>query len=117
MHDCISLSTIDRIPKTLENAYGNGWNDDIGPFSGCKSLKTIAIENGLETIPNVLFSKCNGLETILIPDSVTSIGNKAFYNCENLTTVTMSIIIVKILQPLQCLRVWFQFMEKPLVIV
>ena len=94
--DCISLSTIDCIPKTLESAYGNGWNDDIGPFSGCKRLKTVTFESGMTSIPGILFSKCTGIETITIPNTVTSIGPKSFYSCENLKIVNMSKSLVSI---------------------
>ena len=94
--DCKRLTTIDIVPKTLENAYGNGWNDDIGPFSGCESLKTVTIETGITAIPRVLFSMCTGLETITIPNTVTTIFSKSFYNCEKLKTVNMSRSLVYI---------------------
>ena len=59
-------------------------------FSGCASLTSIEIPNGLTSIGNYAFYGCKALTSIVIPNSVTSIGNYAFYNCKLLTGIEIS---------------------------
>lgn len=58
-------------------------------FSGCESLTTVVIPDGIQSIGNGTFGYCSALENLNIPDSVTSIGDDAFSGCENLTSIAL----------------------------
>ena len=58
-------------------------------FSGCSSLTSITIPNGVTSIGKSAFSKCSSLTSITIPNRVTSIGGSAFSNCRSLTSITI----------------------------
>ncbi len=58
-------------------------------FSGCASLASITIGNGVESIGEGAFRGCTSLASITIPDSVVSIGSWAFSYCSRLTSVTI----------------------------
>ena len=95
--DCDELQTI-SIPKTLvkaEGEYGFGLYN-YGPFFGCKNLKTVILENGIKTIPALLFAKCYGLENIEIPESVTTIGDSAFLECTAMNSIDIASGVTKI---------------------
>lgn len=85
------LETI-NIPDTVTN-IGNEMivNQFIGggAFSGCKSLKSINIPNGVTQIKRETFSNCESLNDINIPNSVTQIDERAFENCKGLNGITI----------------------------
>ncbi len=54
-------------------------------FCGCKSLTSIILPNGVQSIGNQAFGDCVSLSSIVIPSSVTDITMGAFMNC-NLKT-------------------------------
>ena len=56
-------------------------------FRGCKQLKTVTIEEGVEVIEKGAFRDCEMLESITIPASVTKINNP-FRGSENVTIYT-----------------------------
>ena len=56
-------------------------------FSGCSSLTSITIHDGVTTIGEWAFASCGSLTSITIPDGVTTIGEMAFSGCYNLTSV------------------------------
>ena len=56
-------------------------------FSGCSSLTSITIPDGVTGIEDRSFRSCSSLTGITIPDGVTTIGNYAFEGCSNLTDV------------------------------
>ena len=53
-------------------------------FSGCSSLTSITIPDGVTNIGDNAFSGCSNLASMTIPDSVICIGSKAFSGCDNL---------------------------------
>ncbi len=75
------------IPKTCNGipvtAIGNS------AFSGCSSLTSITIPEGVTKIDFGAFYKCTSLTSINIPDSVTIIGNSAFEGCLKLTSINI----------------------------
>ena len=56
-------------------------------FSGCSSLESITIPEGVTSIGQSAFSGCSSLTAITIPEGVTSIGNCAFDDCTALQNV------------------------------
>ena len=58
-------------------------------FSGCSSLKSVIIPNGVTSIGEYAFSNCSSLKSINIPNGVTSIGKHAFRGCSSLTNITL----------------------------
>ncbi|MBO4880416.1 MAG: S-layer homology domain-containing protein, partial [Firmicutes bacterium] len=58
-------------------------------FFQCTALKSVTIEEGVESIRMNAFSTCTSLKSVTIPGSVTSIGLSAFYKCTALESVTI----------------------------
>ena len=81
---------------SLETVYWNATKLDSAPsaagyvmFSGCSSLKTFVIGNGVEALPAYMVAYCTGLTSVTIPYSVKSIGKNAFYGCTSITEITI----------------------------
>ncbi|WP_373888030.1 leucine-rich repeat domain-containing protein, partial [Metamycoplasma hominis] len=58
-------------------------------FYGCKNLKEVILNEGLEKIGAEAFWDA-GIKSITIPGSVKEIGESAFSNCENLKEVILN---------------------------
>jgi len=71
-----------KIPSTLKEI-------PIYVFEGCKLLKTVEFEDGVETIESSAFMDCVQLENIRLPESLKIIGRDAFKNCTNLDISTI----------------------------
>ena len=80
---------ISYVPKakleTVEITGGTGISSSA--FSGCTSLTSVSIGNGVTSIGDYAFSGCTSLTSMSIGNEVTSIGSSAFYNCDSLTSV------------------------------
>ena len=59
-------------------------------FSGCTSLTSVTIGDGVTSIGDYAFPGCTSLTSVTIPNSVTSIGENAFRFCWSLRHVTYS---------------------------
>lgn len=59
-------------------------------FSRCTGLKTISLNDGIESIGDWAFYGCSSLSSVYIPKSVTDIGTSAFASCENLSTILVN---------------------------
>ncbi|MBO7242648.1 MAG: leucine-rich repeat protein [Alistipes sp.] len=81
----VNLTTIGR----LGTVY-------YGAFSGCSSLTSITIPEGVTSIGDGTFYGCSSLTSITIPESVTSIGYDAFSDCSSLTSITIPEGVVSI---------------------
>lgn len=57
--------------------------------SSARSIRTITIEDGIESIGDYVFSYHENLLTISIPDSVTKIGTESFFSFTNLPTISI----------------------------
>ena len=53
-----------------------------GMFSGCESLRSITLPEGITEIGESAFAGCSSLTELTIPDSVTAIRKGAFDNIE-----------------------------------
>lgn len=70
------------LPDTLTN-IGNY------AFYECDSLKSIDVQEGIDTIGCFAFAECSALQEMLLPESLTNLGFGSFNNDSNLTHVTM----------------------------
>jgi len=90
------------IVSIAENALANnttiksitviGTNLEIGDyaFSGCTSLETVALNEGVDCVWANAFEKCTSLKTVFLHNSLSFITYKAFYGCNNIDTVIFS---------------------------
>ncbi len=78
------LTTV-KIGKTLTSC---GTRE---PFYGLTKLYSVAIADGVTTIPAHLFENCTGNSEdgcyVVLPSTLTAIGSRAFYNFENLRSL------------------------------
>lgn len=79
---CISLKSI-NLPSSLINIKG-GYH---GIFTGCTTLTSVTVEDGIEEIADGMFKGCTSLSTISLPGSVERIGNNAFEDCMSLKQI------------------------------
>lgn len=54
-----------------------------------KSLTSVTIPNGVETIGKRAFYECYSLRSVKLPETITSIGDDAFQNCNMLDTISI----------------------------
>jgi hypothetical protein len=59
-------------------------------FSTCTSLKSVEIQNGVQSIGRLSFLFCESLESIILPDSITVIELQAFGECSSLKSIKLS---------------------------
>lgn len=78
--------------QKLKKVVAPGWSTGKvykETFSGCYSLESISIPNGITEIEQKAFNNCLSLTSITIPNSVSTIGQGAFGYCDGLTSVTI----------------------------
>ena len=56
-------------------------------FSGCNTLASIDLPEGLKSIGQYAFYGCTGLTSLTLPSTVTSIAYRAFEGCTGLTSM------------------------------
>ena len=78
-----SLSNLRKIVLPNWMPIGNGL------FTGCNSLTSANIPEGVTSIGEKAFWGCNSLTSVNIPEGVTSIGDEAFKYCRSLTSVNI----------------------------
>ena len=71
-----------KLPKNMKYIA-----DDV--FDGCKSLKSVSLNEGLQEIGQFAFYGCENLSSITIPSTVKRVGSFAFDNC------VMSKLVIK----------------------
>ena len=65
-------------------------------FSGCNTINTIKLPDGLKSIGEYVFSSCKNLSSINIPSTVEKIDDGTFSGCNNLTSVYIPLSVVTI---------------------
>ena len=58
-------------------------------FSNIGSLRSVKIEEGVETLGNRLFQYCHNLRSVVLPESIKEIGDYAFSHCLELDTLSI----------------------------
>ena len=81
------------IGNDTELTLPNNYQDEIykigeRAFSGCSSLTTITIPEGVRSIGKQAFASCTSLTAITLPETIISIGEQAFYGCTGLESIT-----------------------------
>ena len=86
--DIISGTGIESItiPKGLQKCADKQANTSL---SGCKSLKEIIFEEGMEKIPAYVAADVTSVNHVVLPESVKEIGEQAFYNTQSLLQITL----------------------------
>ena len=54
-----------------------------------QTLKSIQLNEGLETIGEFAFSECSSLTSVKLPSTLKTLNSGAFYNCQNLKSVSL----------------------------
>lgn len=62
----------------------------LNAFYNCSNLKKITLPSSVTVIKDSAFENCTSLDGIVIPDSVTSIGACAFVNCKSMKSLKIS---------------------------
>ena len=75
------------ITKAIIHPALKNWGESAFAVSG---LQTVAILDGVESIPDYAFAECNELKSVTVPHSVTSIGELAFAKCSQLSEITLN---------------------------
>lgn len=65
-----------------------------GTFQGCRSLKTISLSQGYNTIPNNCFLNCGSLQKVVFQNAATGIGISCFQDAASLESVYLPSICV-----------------------
>lgn len=81
-YGCESLESLD-IPAGVRSIPDGGIASS-GVFANCKSLRTLTLHEGLETIGEHAFYNCYALEELTLPATVTEVGQWAFYEARSL---------------------------------
>ena len=71
-----------QIPERIDGYTVTGIGENA--FSGCRSLQSIVLPDGITELGNFAFMDCRALRKVKMPKSLQSIGNSAFLYCENL---------------------------------
>lgn len=58
-------------------------------FLNCKSVKSVKIPEGVDTIGESAFSGCENLIYVEMPNTITAIFGGAFWNCKSLKSVSI----------------------------
>ncbi len=90
LHNLKGLDNLKNVTVT------SGTEIPADSFSGCTTLQSVTLCDGITSIGNGAFSGCSALQSISIPSSVTSIGEQAFYGCSALGEIKLPAGITKI---------------------
>ena len=84
--NCTSLTEINT--ENILSFYGRD-------FENCSSLKTIAINETIKTLPGCMFLGA-GITNIVLPKNLQTIGGQCFANCESLESISVPSTVTKI---------------------
>ena len=82
------LITADNVPESLKTVIiTKETNIPENAFASMKHIRTIDVNDGIESIGNRAFDGCAELESFSIPDGINMIGDNTFRNCSNIRTI------------------------------
>lgn len=73
------------VPETVDGMPVTAIGDHC--FSGCSSLTTVILPEGITTIGEEAFFGCTAMRGIFLPEGVTRIGENAFLRCSALEAI------------------------------
>ena len=85
--NCVKLESI-TLPKRIGKSLGSE-TDYYSIFTGCTSLTTAALEDGITYVPKNAFAFAPALKYVIIPSSVKTIGDNAFNGCVRIGAITL----------------------------
>lgn len=65
-------------------------------FYGCKKIKDVEFNEGLETIESLSFANCTGINKIVLPRGLIYLGGSVFENCSSLKTINIPNTVIEI---------------------
>lgn len=88
---CVSGANLYINGELVEHLTVDEHRFDVRPFAfaGCKSLKSVTIPYGVETIGECAFAGCSNLEKVEIENGLKEVRAEAFFLCENLSNASL----------------------------
>lgn len=80
-YGCINLTSI-TFPSSLRSIGNNA-------FAQCDALRSVVLNQGLQSLATQAFAFCDNLEEVSFPDNLLSIGHCAFQGCSKLKSVIL----------------------------
>ncbi len=79
----------------IENSTGGSINDDQKDiasyaFSGCTSLRSVTLSEGIKHLGSYTFLGCTSLESVIIPKTIEKWGVCTFSDCTSLKNITLT---------------------------
>ncbi len=84
-----TVTSIGSHEKVEGISFGDGPAIYAGAFTGCTSLTSVTIPEGVTSIGEWTFGSCSSLKNVTLPETLTSIGDGAFYSCHSLASITI----------------------------
>ncbi|MBR2719268.1 MAG: leucine-rich repeat protein [Clostridia bacterium] len=90
--NCVSLThfnyplSLDYVSSRYENGHLYGGNT----FTGCESLTSVVVPEGVQHIPAALFEGADYLLSVSLPSTLTKIGSTAFAGCAVMPQIYIS---------------------------
>ncbi len=84
-----SFSSNDRLARV---DFGNSVKIDADSgfvFSGCPSLTSVRLPEGMTSVGPYMFAYCYALGDVTLPDSLETIRGSAFYSCSSLKAIVL----------------------------
>lgn len=79
------------LPASLRTVDDYAFSDiNKDSYLDIKGLKSVKMEEGVETFGNSVFQDCDQLETVEMADTITKVGNGMLFSCESLKSVKIS---------------------------
>ena len=69
---------------------------DWDAFRDCKSLISVVLHDGIDSIGEKVFKNCTALKSIALPGGLEAIHAEAFYNCKSLTSMNIPASVERI---------------------
>lgn len=82
-----NLRILPFLDGKLVTVIGNDPRTGEGAFTGCDTVRSVVIPDGVTLLNDNAFQSCPNLEMVTIPASVTGLGHCAFDDCRSLRSV------------------------------
>ena len=81
-----------RVPQNVTKVCFHSSVVEIDPFAfyGCRSLREVEFNKGLQAINYGAFTNCTSIQSVTLPFTMTKIDGEAFYGCNALRKVVLN---------------------------